>query len=185
VGYGRFGQTVAQMLMGHGFGVVLIDKKPAQIEVSSRFDMKVYYGDGTRIDLLRRSGADEARLIAFCIDDPSLDSRALQPIAEAFPQAAIMVRAFDRRQVLALKDIDLAGVVREVYESAICMGVQAMETLGVPPKEVEEVERQYRENDDQRMALQIEHGTLLAAKDLMYRPGNGMRLLSRGDGDGA
>ena len=53
-----------------------------------------------------------------------------------------MVRAFDRRQVLALKDIDLAGVVREVYESAICMGVQAMETLGVPPKEVEEVEQQ-------------------------------------------
>ena len=185
VGYGRFGQTVAQMLMGHGFGVVLIDKKPAQIEVSSQFDMKVYYGDGTRIDLLRRSGADEARLIAFCIDDSSLDSRALQPIAEAFPQAAIMVRAFDRRQVLALKDIDLAGVVREVYESAICMGVQAMEVLGVPPKEVEEVERQYRDNDDQRMALQIEHGTLLAAKDLMYRPGNGMRLLSRGDGDDA
>ena len=185
VGYGRFGQTVAQMLMGHGFGVVLIDKKPAQIEVSSQFDMKVYYGDGTRIDLLRRSGADEARLIAFCIDDSGLDSRALQPIAEAFPQAAIMVRAFDRRQVLALKDIDLAGVVREVYESAICMGVQAMEVLGVPPKEVEEVERQYRDNDDQRMALQIEHGTLLAAKDLMYRPGNGMRLLSRGDGDDA
>ena len=185
VGYGRFGQTVAQMLMGHGFGVVLIDKKPAQIEVSSRFDMKVYYGDGTRIDLLRRSGADEARLIAFCIDDPALDARALEPIAEAFPQAALMVRAFDRRQVLALQDIQLAGVVREVYESAICMGVQAMETLGVPSTEIEEVERQYRENDRQRMALQIEHGTLLAAKDLMYRPGNSMRLLSRGDGEDA
>ena len=55
------------------------------------------------------------------------------PMPEAHPEG-------DRRQVLALKDIDLAGVVREVYESAICMGVQAMETLGVPPKEVEEVE---------------------------------------------
>ena len=185
VGYGRFGQTVAQMLMGHGIGVVLIDKKPAQIEVSSRFDMKVYYGDGTRIDLLRRSGADEARLIAFCIDDPALDARALEPIAEAFPQAALMVRAFDRRQVLALQDIQLAGVVREVYGSAICMGVQAMEPLGVPSTEIEEVERQYRENDRQRMALQIEHGTLLAAKDLMYRPANSMRLLSRGDGEDA
>jgi CPA2 family monovalent cation:H+ antiporter-2 len=185
VGYGRFGQTVAQMLMGHGFGVTLIDKKPAQIEVSSRFDMKVYYGDGTRMDLLHRAGAGEARLIAFCIDDPSLDSRALQPIAVAFPQAALMVRAFDRRQVLALQDMDLAGVVREVYESAICMGVQAMEALGVPAGEVEEVERQYRENDEQRMALQIEHGNLLAAKDLMYRPGRGMRLLSRGDGEEA
>ena len=183
VGYGRFGQTVAQMLMGHGFGVVLIDKKPSQIEVSSRFDMKVYYGDGTRIDLLRRSGGEEARLIAFCIDDPSLDARVLEPIAEAFPQAALLVRAFDRRQLLALRDMDLAGVVREVFESAICMGVQAMEALGVPAGEVEEVERQYRRNDEQRMELQIEHGTLMAAKELMYRPGRRMRLLARGDGE--
>ena len=183
VGYGRFGQTVAQMLMGHGFGVVLIDKKPSQIEVSSRFDMKVYYGDGTRIDLLRRSGGEEARLIAFCIDDPSLDARVLEPIAEAFPQAALLVRAFDRRQLLALRDMDLAGVVREVFESAICMGVQAMEALGVPASEVEEVERQYRRNDEQRMELQIEHGTLMAAKELMYRPGRRMRLLARGDGE--
>ncbi|AOF96835.1 MULTISPECIES: cation:proton antiporter domain-containing protein [unclassified Sphingobium] len=183
VGYGRFGQTVAQMLIGHGFAVVSIDKKPAQIEVSQRFDTKVYYGDGTRIDLLHRAGADDARLIAFCIDDPSLDSRALQPIAEAFPQAALMVRAFDRRQLLALQNMDLAGVVREVYESAICMGVQAMQALGVPDEEVEEVERQYRANDEQRLALQIEHGDLIAAKDLIYRPGKGMRLLTRGDGE--
>jgi monovalent cation:proton antiporter-2 (CPA2) family protein len=185
VGYGRFGQTVAQMLMGHGFAVTLIDKKPAQIELSGRFDMKVYYGDGTRMDLLRRAGADEARLIAFCIDDPSLDKRMLEPIAEAFPQAALIVRAFDRRQVLALEGMDLAGVVREVYESAICMGVKAMQAMGVPDEEVDEVERQYRQNDEQRMALQIEHGTLLAAKDLMFRPGRAMRLISRGDGEDA
>ena len=181
VGYGRFGQTVAQMLMGHGFEVVLIDKKPAQIEVSSRFDMKVYYGDGTRIDLLRRSGADEARLIAFCHDDPSFDSRVLEPIAETFPQAALLVRAFDRRQLLALKDMDISGVVREVFESAICMGVQAMEALGVPQAEIEEVERKYRENDDQRLTVQGEQGTLLAAKELMFRPGRRMRLLTRGE----
>ena len=181
VGYGRFGQTVAQMLMGHGFEVVLIDKKPAQIEVSSRFDMKVYYGDGTRIDLLRRSGAEEARLIAFCHDDASLDSRVLEPIAEAFPQAALLVRAFDRRQLLALKDMDIAGIVREVFESAICMGVQALDTLGVPQAEIEEVERKYRENDDQRLTVQGEQGTLLAAKELMFRPGKRMRLMTRGE----
>jgi CPA2 family monovalent cation:H+ antiporter-2 len=185
VGYGRFGQTVAQMLMGHGFGVTLIDKKPAQIEISGRFDMKVYYGDGTRMDLLRRAGAEDARLIAFCIDDRALDKKVLEPIAQAFPQAALIVRAFDRRQVMALEGMDLAGVVREVYESAICMGVQAMQALGVPPEEVEEVERQYRQNDEQRMAVQIEHGTLLAAKDLMFRPGRAMRLVSRGDGEEA
>ncbi len=181
VGYGRFGQTVAQMLQGHGFGVTLIDKKPAQIEVSSRFDTKVYYGDGTRIDLLRRAGGEDAQLIAFCLDDPQLDSKTLEPIAEAFPQAALVVRVFDRRQLLALQDIDLAGIVREVYESAVCMGVQAMQAMGVPDAEVEEVERQYRDNDRQRLALQIEHGSLVAAKDLMFRPGRAMRLITRGD----
>ncbi len=183
VGFGRFGQTVAQMLMGHGFSVVLIDKKPSQIEVSSRFDMKVYYGDGTRMDLLRRAGAEDARLIAFCIDDPSLDKRTLEPIAEAFPQAALLVRAFDRRQLLELRKMDLAGVVREVFESAICMGVQAMEALGVPQGEIEEVERQYRQNDEQRLTVQTEQGSLLAAKELMFRPGRRMRLLTRGEGE--
>ncbi len=183
VGFGRFGQTVAQMLMGHGFSVVPIDKKPAQIETSSRFDMKVYYGDGTRMDLLRRAGADDARLIAFCIDDPTLDKRALEPIAEAFPQAALLVRAFDRRQLLELRDMDLTGVVREVFESAICMGVQAMDALGVPQSEIEEVERQYRQNDEQRLAVQNEQGSLLAAKELMFRPGRRMQLLARGEGE--
>jgi CPA2 family monovalent cation:H+ antiporter-2 len=184
IGYGRFGQTVAQMLMGRGFGVTMIDKKPAQIEVSGQFDIKVYYGDGTRIELLRRAGAEEARLIAFCIDDPELTGKQLIPIMEAFPQAAILVRAYDRRQLIALSDLDLAGVVREVYESAVCMGVQAMQALKVPEDEITEVERQYRENDRQRLDVQIEHGTLLAAKDLMYRPGRAMTLLSARAGEG-
>ncbi|WP_336964920.1 cation:proton antiporter [Sphingobium aquiterrae] len=181
IGYGRFGQTVAQMLMGHGFGVTLIDKKPAQIELSSRFDLKVYYGDGTRIDLLRRAGAEEAKLIAFCIDDPSLDEKVLEPIMEMFPQAAILVRAYDRRQLLQLQDLDIGGVVREVFESAVRMGVQAMALLNVPQWEIVEVERQYRENDAQRLAAQTEQGTLLAAKDLMYRPGRAMTLLEPDD----
>jgi CPA2 family monovalent cation:H+ antiporter-2 len=179
VGYGRFGQTVSQMLTGHGFAVTLIDRKPAQIAISDQFETKVYYGDGTRIDLLHRAGADHAQLIAFCIDDPSLDGRILAPIMETFPQAAIMVRAFDRKQLLALRPLDLAGVVREVYESAIAMGIQAMQVLGVRDADIIEVERQYRANDAQRLDLQAQHGSLMAAKHLMYRPGREMVLRSR------
>ena len=175
IGYGRFGQTVAQMLMGHGSGVTLIDKKPAQIELSSQFDMKVYYGDGTRVDLLRRAGAENARIIAFCIDGKGLDPKTLQPILEAFPQAAVLVRAFDRQHLLQLGELDLAGTVREVFESAVHMGLQAMHALGMPDAEIAEVERRYRENDRQRLDAQDAAGTLHAAKDLMYRPGHSMR----------
>src|SRR3546814_4998946 len=90
------------MLMGHGCAVTIIDKKPAQIEFSSQFDVKVYYGDGTRVDLLRRAGAEKAQIIAFCIDGDGLDAQALGPVLEAFPPAAVFVRAYDRRHLLRL-----------------------------------------------------------------------------------
>ena len=69
VGYGRFGQTVAQMLQAKKIGVTLIDKKPSMIERADEFGTKVYYGDGLRLDLLRTAGAENARLIAFCNDN--------------------------------------------------------------------------------------------------------------------
>ncbi|MCF8708765.1 cation:proton antiporter [Rhizorhapis sp. SPR117] len=180
IGYGRFGQTVAQMLMGHGCGVTLIDRKPAQIEMSSQFNMKVYYGDGTRVDLLRRAGGEKVRIIAFCIDGNGLDTATLRQVTEAFPQAAIFVRAYDRQHLLRLGGMDIAGVVREVFESAISMGTQAMKALGLPDKEITEVVRRYRENDRQRLDAQDAAGTLHAAKDLMFRPGHSMRASDGG-----
>ena len=98
VGYGRFGQTVAQMLMAKGIGVTLIDKKPSMIETAEEFGTKVYYGDGMRIDLLRTAGADTAKVIAFCNDNEGgeMTRDAVAAVLKAFPQAAVMVRAFDR-----------------------------------------------------------------------------------------
>lgn len=176
VGYGRFGQTVAQLLMGTGCAVVLIDKKPAQIERSSTFDTKVYYGDGTRLDLLRRAGAEEANVIAFCMDDPAFGPEQVRPVIEAFPQASIFVRAFDRRQLIALNSEELAGVTRETFESAIRMGLDVLDSLGVAPDQIVDVERQYRENDRERLDRQIAAGSMYAAKDLMFRPGRTMKL---------
>jgi monovalent cation:proton antiporter-2 (CPA2) family protein len=172
VGYGRFGQTVAQILMGSGCGVILIDKKPAQIELSRVFDTKVYYGDGTRLDLLRRAGADQANVIAFCMDDPSFDAASVEPILEAFPQAVLFVRAFDRRQLIALNELELGGVTREVFESAVQMGLDVLGQLGADADEVAEIERQYRDNDQARLDKQISAGSLLAAKGMLFSPRN-------------
>lgn len=175
VGYGRFGQTIAQMLMGQGCKVTLIDRKPAQIEQSSLFDIKVYYGDGTRIDLLRGAGAEDASLLIFAHDDASFAGARVQAIMDAFPQAAVLVRAYDRRHLLALHDLGLAGTTREVFESAIALARSALGRLGLDQAQVAEVERQYRENDRQRLEAQVGAG-LMAGKDLMYRPGRTMVL---------
>ncbi|HEV2864945.1 MAG TPA: monovalent cation:proton antiporter-2 (CPA2) family protein, partial [Allosphingosinicella sp.] len=145
VGYGRFGQTVAQMMMAKGIRVTLIDSKPSQIEVSGDFGMKVYYGDGTRIDLLRLAGAAEAKAILFCIDGRTLTARRLEPLLEAFPQAAVFVRAFDRLHLIELRALDLNCVIREVFESAVAMGREALALFCIDSEEVDRVEREYRE----------------------------------------
>src|SRR5690348_7161821 len=96
VGYGRFGQTVGQMLMAKGIPVTLVDTDAEMIEAAGSFGTKVYFGDGTRIDLLRTAGAEQARAILFCNDNSTgaLTRDALERVLEAFPQAHVMVRTF-------------------------------------------------------------------------------------------
>ncbi len=170
VGYGRFGQTVAQMLAAKGVGVTLIDSKSVQIERSGTFGTKVYYGDGTRLDLLRQAGAADARVILFCNDGNQLNARRLETILEAFPQSSVFVRAFDRRQVMDYTEIDLAGVVREVFESAVLMGRQALIALGLDEKEVDGVEQSYRDRDIERLEEQSKTGDLHSLKERMFHP---------------
>ena len=171
IGYGRFGQTVAQMLMAKDVAVTLIDSKPTQIELAGSFGMKVYYGDGTRLDLLRLAGAAEAQALLFCIDGDQLDARKLEPILQAFPQAAVHVRAFDRRQLIRLDALDLAGTYRELFESAVTMGREALK-LFVDEEEAARVEAEYRARDAERLAGQSKTGDLHTLKERMFRPGS-------------
>lgn len=171
VGYGRFGQTVAQMLTAQRIPVTLIDSNPSQIDISTSFGAKVYYGDGTRIDLLRGAGAEEAGMILFCLDGSSVDANMLHPISLAFPKAKIFVRAFDRRHLMRLADAPVATAVREVYESAIAMARQAMTTLEIEEDEIDRTEEEYRRIDADRLERQIAAGDLRAGKDMMLRPG--------------
>ena len=169
VGYGRFGQTVAQMLMAKRFPVTIIDSKPSQIELSGEFGTKVYYGDGTRIDLLRTAGAEEAEAIIFCQDGDALDRARLESILEAFPQAKVLVRVFDRRQVMEFSGLDVAFLQREMFESAVVMGREALLRMGVARREAERVEREYRDRDTQRLELQSATGDIRSGRERMFR----------------
>jgi monovalent cation:proton antiporter-2 (CPA2) family protein len=168
VGYGRFGQTVAQMLQAKRIPVTLIDSKPSQIELSQEFGTKVYYGDGTRVDLLRTAGAETAEGILFCQDGTDLDRDRLQTVLDAFPQAKVFVRAYDRRQVMQLAGLDVALIQRELFESAVVMGREALLRLGVRRREVDRVEAAYRERDAERLQVQSETGDIRAARDRMF-----------------
>jgi voltage-gated potassium channel Kch len=173
VGYGRFGQTVAQMLMAKRIGVTLIDKNPAMIESAEEFGTKVYYGDGLRIDLLRAAGADAAKVIAFCNDnrDGEISRASVKAVLEAFPHASVMVRAYDRRDLIELNSLDLALAERELFESAVVMGKAALRASGIVAGEVERVEREYRLRDCQRLERQAESGDLHAGAEVSFASG--------------
>ena len=168
VGYGRYGQTVGQMLMAKRIPVTIIDVDAEQIEVSEEFGTKVYYGDGTRVDLLRTAGAETAEAILFCHASRDFSRAQLQEVLEAFPQAQVMVRVFDRRNIVEFAGLDVALLQREVFESAVLMGRQALQRLGVALPEAERVEREYRMRDCERLELQRTTGDLRSGRDRMF-----------------
>jgi len=172
VGYGRFGQTAAQMLMAKGIGVTLIDKEPEMIEVAGSFGTKVYYGDGMRLDLLRIAGAETAKAILFCNDnkDEGLTREAVSRVLEAFPQAAVLVRAFDRVHLMKFDGLDLKFAQRELFESAVTMGRAALKAVGVAQEEVDRVDREYRLRDCERLERQSATGDLHAAIERSFGP---------------
>ncbi len=165
VGYGRFGQTVGQMLLAAGIPVTLIDTDTEMIDVAREFGAQVYFGDGTRLDLLRQAGASEAELILFCLDGEQPDAELLRAVCEAFPNAAIMVRAYDRRMLVALRDAPVDYVVREVMESAVQMARAALERIGDSEEDIDRVETFYRANDRERLDMQKEHGDIRAGRE--------------------
>jgi glutathione-regulated potassium-efflux system protein KefB len=172
VGYGRFGQTAAQMLMAKRIGVTLIDTEAEMIEVAGSYGTKVYYGDGMRLDLLRLAGAETAKAILFCQDnrDGGLTRDGIKRILEAFPQAAVLVRAFDRVHLMSFDGLDVAFAQRETFESAVRMGRAALDVMGVEPEEIDRVDFEYRLRDCERLELQAATGDLRAGSDRTFGP---------------
>jgi glutathione-regulated potassium-efflux system protein KefB len=179
VGYGRFGQTVAQMMTGAGFTVTIIDSDAEMIDVAAKFGAKVYYGDGTRLDLLKQAGGYDARIIVFAMDKDQLSREELELALKTFRQAAIFVRAYDRRALMRYRGLDTAAVIREVFESAMLMGRKVLKTLGVEDERIARIETAYRARDKERLRIQVEKGIDSPEARTMLSPA---KLVIEGDG---
>ena len=167
IGWGRFGQIVSQCLLADGIEVTTIDSDPEMIRQAGRFGFKVYYGDGTRLEVLRAAGAIEARLIAVCIDNRDAASRIVDLIRAEFPGTELYVRSYDRRHSLQLIAKGVSFELRETYESALAFGRRTLERLGLDPARALAVEEFVRRRDLDRLALQQAEG-ISAGMDLLH-----------------
>ena len=155
IGFGRFGQIVSQPLLAMKHTVSIIDNDTDMIRAAARIGFKVYYGDGTRLDILRAAGAGAADVIVICTDQKEQTSRIAELVRDEFPLAKIMARAFDRAHAIELIRSGVEFQARETFESAVVFGGAVIKALGASDQETEEVLDGVRDRDRQRFDMQL------------------------------
>ncbi|KKX26219.1 monovalent cation:proton antiporter-2 (CPA2) family protein [Rhizobium sp. LC145] len=167
IGFGRFGQIASQLLLSKGVRLSVIDMSPDRIREAGRFGFKVFFGDGTRLDTLRHSGAGSAEALMICIDDPKAGMQIVELAQHEFPQAKILVRSYDRGHAV---DLIRAGVdyqIRETVESAYLMGAEGLRALGYAELDVEEAAKDVRQRDNERLSEQVQ-GNIMSGQDRLH-----------------
>jgi len=168
IGFGRFGQVSSQLLLARGIDVTIIDNDIDMIQNAERFGFKIYYGDGSRLDILHASGADTAEAIVVCVDHKETTNKIVELVQHEFPMAKLLVRSYDREHALHLAKQNVDYMIRETFESAMLFGGAILEELGVDQGDVEEISQEIRERDKERFETEIAADDVYAGIGLQY-----------------
>lgn len=158
IGFGRFGQVVSQPLLARGHTVSIIETDPQMIRDAGAFGFKVWYGDGSRLDILRSAGAAEASLIVVAPDDTDAATKAVELLKHEFPLVPVLARARNRAHALDLIEAGADFQMRETFESAMTVGREALIRLGDTPEAADELVASVRASDVKRLEIQIAEG---------------------------
>lgn len=155
IGFGRFGQISSQPLLALRHSVSIIDNDTEMIRAAAQIGFKVYYGDGTRLDILHAAGAASADLILVCTNDAAQTSRIVELVRDEFPLARVMARAYDRVHAIELARAGVDYQHREVFDSAVSFGGEAIRILGADEMQIADVLDGVRDRDRERFELQL------------------------------
>jgi glutathione-regulated potassium-efflux system ancillary protein KefC len=155
-GFGRFGQIVTRLLQGRGISATVIDHDATQIDLVRRFGWKAYYGDVTRLDLLKASGADKARLLIVAVDDADTARKTVNLAREHFPKLAVLVRARNRTDAFEYAALGVPAI-RETFGSALETGEHALRMLGVSAHAARRFAQRFRRHDEEELVLLAAH----------------------------
>jgi glutathione-regulated potassium-efflux system protein KefB len=167
IGFGRFGQIVSQPLLARGHTISIIETDTESIRAAAEFGFKIYYGDGTRLDILHAAGAANARAIVVAIDDAAGTKKIAELVKAEFPLVPILTRAFDRTVAIELIHAGVDYQIRETFESALLMAEQALLKLGDEPDTAQDVIAEVRRRDAERLDLEL-CGGIYAGRSLIH-----------------
>ena len=150
-GYGRFSQVIGRVLASHGFHLTILDHSPSQIDLVRRFGNTVFYGDASRRDLLEAAGAHNAKLLVVGVESADKGMAIIATAKKHFPNLKIVARAVDRRHAYQIIQQKIAGFRRETFDSALKLGVDALQILGVDAREAQHVADVFAKHDEEML----------------------------------
>ena len=158
IGFGRMGQIISQPLLQRGHSISIIDTDAQSIRDAGAYGFKVWYGDGTRLDILHAAGAASSSLVVVAIDNAEATTKIVELIKHQFPLVPVLARAHDRQHALALVKAGVDFQMRETFESALAMAGEALGKLGDSPEDVADLIASIRNRDMDRFALECVGG---------------------------
>lgn len=145
-GFGRYGQTVCRLLLAAGVKPTVIDHDADTVDSARRFGFKVYFGDATQPDLLQAAGIQHALVVVVAVDDPAQCHRLVKVLQDQFAHTQIVARARDALHAMALVEMKVTHVEREVFESSLRSGRSALEALGMDRAQAKQMADLFRRN---------------------------------------
>jgi monovalent cation:proton antiporter-2 (CPA2) family protein len=154
-GFGRFGQIVGRILRAKRISFTALEANQTQVDFLRRFGNQVFYGDASRLELLRAAHAENAEVFVLAIDDVEASVRTAELIRKHFPHLKIFARARNRQHAFRLADLDVRYSIRETLGSSLEMSGRVLETLGLSKAKALETVRRFRTHDEATMAKQL------------------------------
>ncbi|MFO1350845.1 MAG: monovalent cation:proton antiporter-2 (CPA2) family protein [Gammaproteobacteria bacterium] len=150
-GFGRFGQIIARILRAKKIGFTALEINPEQVDFIRKFGNQIYYGDASRLDLLRAAKAERAKIFVLAIDDVEAALRTAETVRRHFPNLTICARARNRRHAYQLMDLGVTILQRETFHSSLELARQVLHGLGYTSADSDRAVVTFRRHDEERL----------------------------------
>jgi CPA2 family monovalent cation:H+ antiporter-2 len=151
-GFGRVGQTLGVLLDAVYIRYVALDLNPELVAAARRHGRPVFFGDASRVEVLKAAGLERARLAVSTLDEPGIASRAVQVLRNFKPSLPILARGRDTADCEKLVEAGATVAVPEVVEGSLQLGGMLLRQLDETPERVNQLLEQFRQEAYARLA---------------------------------
>lgn len=153
-GFGPFGQIVGRVLRLKKISFNVLEKDFAQVDFVRQFGNQVFYGDASRIELLRAAQAGKARYFIIAVADQKTSLEIARTVRHNFPQLRIFACARTRSHALALMDLGVQDIIRRSYFSSLELSRALLLAMGETPQAAERAVTLFRQKDEETLKQQ-------------------------------